>query len=83
MVDDAMLARALLAYLDATRGSLERHAAPRAMKAALEAVAPMIRAQAFEEAAQVAELWTTDIQRQFGAGAAAGAIRALEEKAHD
>lgn len=50
------------------------------MRAALEAIAPMIRAQALEEAAQIADLWATDHPRQFGDGDPAAAIRAIKEE---
>ena len=38
------------------------------------------RRDAFEEAAKVADKWATDLQRQFGNGGPAAAIRALAEK---
>ena len=38
------------------------------------------RRDAFEEAARVADMWATDLQRQFGNGGPAAAIRALAEK---
>jgi hypothetical protein len=54
-IRDEIVEKARDGYFDAMLGSLERRTNFRAMRAALEAVAPAIRAAAMEEAAVIVE----------------------------